>query len=44
LAQVDTILRNDGKMPAYTVVAAIRIHGSISPDARRKILLRFPAV
>jgi hypothetical protein len=44
LAQVDTILRNDGKMPAYTVVAAIRIHGSILPDARRKVLLRFPGV
>jgi hypothetical protein len=44
LAQVDTILRNDGKMPAYTVVAAIRIHGSISPDARRKVLLHFPGV
>jgi hypothetical protein len=42
LAQVEAILRNDKKI--YTVVAAIKIHGSISPDAKRKVLLPFPAV
>jgi hypothetical protein len=44
LAQVEAILRKDEKIPAYTVVAAIRIRGSISPDAKRKVLLLFPAV
>jgi hypothetical protein len=44
LAQVEAILRNDAKVPAYTVVAAIRIHGSISPEAKPKVLLLFPAV
>jgi hypothetical protein len=44
LAQVEAILRNDPKIPAYTVVAAIRIHGSISPEPKRKVLLLFPAV
>jgi len=44
LAQVEAILRKDEKIPAYTVVAAIEIHGSISPDAKRKVLLLFPAV
>jgi hypothetical protein len=44
LAQVEAILRNDEKIPAYTVVAAIRIHGSISPDAKPKVLLLFSAV
>jgi hypothetical protein len=44
LAQVEAILRKDEKIPAYTVVAAIKIHGSISPDAKRKVLLLFPAV
>jgi hypothetical protein len=44
LAQVEAILRTDEKIPAYTVVAAIRIHGSISPEPRRKVLLLFPAV
>ena len=44
LAQVEAILRRDEKIPLYTVVGPIRIHGSISPDAKRKVLLRFPAV
>jgi hypothetical protein len=44
LARVEAILRNDAKIPAYTVVAAIRIHGSISPEPKRKVLLLFPAV
>ena len=43
-AQVEAILRKDEKAPAYTVVAAIRIRGSIPPDAKRKVLLLFPAV
>jgi hypothetical protein len=44
LTQVEAILRNDAKIPAYTVVATIRIHGSISPEPKRKVLLLFPAV
>jgi hypothetical protein len=44
LAQVEAILRTGGKTPAYTVVAAIRLHGSILPDAKPKVLLLFPAV
>jgi hypothetical protein len=44
LTQVEAILRNDARIPTYTVVAAIRIHGSISPEPKRKILLLFPAV
>jgi hypothetical protein len=44
LAQVEAILRTDEKIPAYTVVAAIRIHGSVSPEAKPKVLLLFPAV
>jgi hypothetical protein len=44
LAGVEAILRNDAKTPAYTVVAAIRIHGSISPEPKRRVLLLFPAV
>jgi hypothetical protein len=44
LAQIEAILRRDQKIPPYTVVADIRIHGSISPDAKRKVLLLFPAV
>jgi hypothetical protein len=44
LAHVEAILRKNEKIPAYTVVAAIRIHRSISPDAKRKVLLLFPAV
>jgi hypothetical protein len=44
LARVEAILRNDAKIPAYTVVAAIRIHGWISPEPKRKVLLLFPAV
>jgi len=42
LAQVVTILRHDEKIPSYTVVGAIRIHGSTSPEAKRKVLLLFP--
>lgn len=44
LARVETILRNDAKVPAYTIVAAIRIHGSITPEPKRRVLLLFPAV
>jgi hypothetical protein len=44
LAQVEAILRKDEIIPAYTVVAAIKIHGSISPNVKRKVLLLFPAV
>jgi hypothetical protein len=39
LAQVEAIVRNDAKIPAYTVVAAIRIHRSISPEPKRKVPL-----
>jgi hypothetical protein len=41
LANVEAILR-DEKIPEYTVVAAIRIHRSLSPEAKRKVLLLFP--
>jgi hypothetical protein len=41
LANVEAILR-DEKIPDYTVIAAIRIHKSLSPDAKRKVLLLFP--
>jgi hypothetical protein len=44
LARVEAILRNDAKVPAYTLVAAIRIHGSISPEPKRRVPLLFPAV
>ena len=44
LARVEAILRNDAKIPAYTVVAAIRLQGWISPEPKRKVLLLFPAV
>jgi hypothetical protein len=44
LARVETILSNDAEVPAYRVVAAIRIHGSITPEPKRKVLLLFPAV
>jgi hypothetical protein len=44
LAQVVTILRHDEKMPASTVVGTIRVHGSTSPEAKRKILLLVPKV
>jgi hypothetical protein len=44
LARVEAIARNDAKVPAYTVVAAIRIHGSISPEPKRRVPLLFPAV
>jgi hypothetical protein len=44
LARVETILRNDAKVPAYTVVAAIRIHRSISPEPKRRVPLLLPAV
>ena len=42
LANVEAILRNDQKIPEYTVVAAIKIHRSLSPDAKGKVLLLFP--
>jgi hypothetical protein len=42
-AQVDTILRYDEKIPPYTVVAAIKVRGSTLPEAKRKVLLLFPA-
>jgi hypothetical protein len=42
LANVEAILRNDQKIPEYTVVAALSIHRSLSPDAKRKVLLLFP--
>jgi hypothetical protein len=44
LAKIEAILRNDGKIPAYTVVAAIRIRRKTSPAAKRRVLLLFPAV
>jgi hypothetical protein len=44
LARVEAILRSDAKVPAYTLLAAIRIHGSISPEPKRRIPLLFPAV
>jgi hypothetical protein len=44
LAQVVTILRHDEKIPSYTVVGAISIHESTSPEANRKVLLLFPKV
>jgi hypothetical protein len=43
LANVETILRNNEEIPDYTVVAAIRIHRPLSPDAKQKVLLLFPA-
>jgi hypothetical protein len=44
LAEVVTILSHDEKMPASTVVGAIRSDGSTSPEAKRKVLLLFPKV
>jgi 2',3'-cyclic-nucleotide 2'-phosphodiesterase (5'-nucleotidase family) len=44
LARVETILRNSQKVSWYTVVAKIRIHAPTSRDAKRKVLLRFPAL
>jgi hypothetical protein len=44
LARVEAILKNDAKVPAYTVVAAIRVRGSIAPEPKPKVLLLFPAV
>jgi hypothetical protein len=44
LARVEAILRNDARIPAYTVVAAIRLHRSITPEPKRKVLLLFPAI
>ena len=41
LANVEAILR-DEKIPEYTVIAAVRIHRSLSPDAKGKVLLLFP--
>jgi hypothetical protein len=43
LARVETILRNE-KVSWYTVVAKIRVHGPTPRDAKRKVLLLFPAV
>jgi hypothetical protein len=43
-ARVEAILRNDEKTLSYTVVGNISLHGSISPDSKRKVLLLFPAV
>jgi hypothetical protein len=42
LANVEAILRNDQEVPGYTVVAAVMIHRSLSPAAKRKVLLLFP--
>jgi hypothetical protein len=42
LSRAEAILRNDGKVPSYTVVAKIGIHGPTSRDANRKVLLLFP--
>jgi hypothetical protein len=44
MARVEAILKNDAEVPAYKVIAAIRIHGSISPEQKRKVTLLFPAV
>jgi hypothetical protein len=44
LSRVEIILRSDEKISWYTVVAKIRIHGPTSRDAKRKVLLLFPAV
>jgi hypothetical protein len=44
LAWVEAIPRSDARVPAYTLVAAIRIHGSISPEPKRRVPLLFPAV
>ena len=43
LTQVETILRHDEKIPPYTVVGAIKVHGSASPEMKRTVLLVFPA-
>ena len=43
LARVETILRNE-KVSWFTVVAKIRVHGPTPRDAKRKVLLLFPAV
>jgi hypothetical protein len=43
LARVEIILRNE-KVSWYTVVAKIRVHGPTPRDAKRKVLLFFPAV
>jgi hypothetical protein len=44
LARVETILKNSQKVSWYTVVAKIRVHEPTSRDAKRKVLLPFPAV
>jgi hypothetical protein len=44
LARVETILRNSQVVTWCTVVARIRIHRPTSRDAKRKVLLLFPAV
>jgi hypothetical protein len=43
LARVETILRNE-KVSWCTVIAKIRVHGPTPRDAKRKVLLLFPAV
>ena len=43
LARVETILRNE-KVSWCTVIAKIRVHGPTPRDAKRKVLLFFPAV
>jgi hypothetical protein len=43
LVRVETILRNE-KVSWYTVVAKIRVHEPTPRDAKRKVLLLFPAV
>jgi hypothetical protein len=43
LTRVETILRNDEKISSCTVIAKIETHGSTSRDAKRKVLLLFPA-
>jgi hypothetical protein len=43
-ANVEAILRNNKKIADYKVVAAIRIHRPLSPDAKRNVLLLFPTL
>jgi hypothetical protein len=42
LAQIEIILRYDENIPPCTVVGSIRIHRSVSPETKRKVLLVFP--
>jgi len=43
LARVETILRNE-KVSWYKVVRKMKVHGPIPRDAKRTVLLLFPAV